>query len=83
MTKGLAAVIFPAVLCACSQQHKTVTVTFRYPSSGQVPDPQTDLEQSKKICESMGREFTLLEQPSHWRYSCEPHGVKPAVIKVK
>jgi hypothetical protein len=78
MTKGLAAVIFLAALCACSKQDKTVTMTFRYPP-GQIPDPRTDLERSKQICEAMGREFTVLEPPPHWRFSCEPHGVKPSI----
>ena len=27
--------------------------------------------------EAQGREFTLLEPPPHWRFSCEPHGAKP------
>lgn len=76
-TKGLAAVIFLAALCACSKQDKPITVTFRYPP-GQVPDPRADLERSKQICEAMGREFTVLEPPPHWHFSCEPHGVKPA-----
>lgn len=74
--KRLAAVVLMSALCACSKQHKTITVTFGYPP-GQAPNPQTELERSKRICEAMGREFTLLEPPPHWRFSCEPHGVKP------
>jgi hypothetical protein len=80
MTKGLAAVIFLAALCACSKQHEPLTV--RFDTQGQVPaDPQTELKRSRQICEAMGREFTLLAPPPHWRFSCEPHGVKPAASK--
>lgn len=58
------------------------TTTFRLPPD-QASDPQMVLEQAKQYCEGIGREFTLLERPPHWRFSCEPHAVKPAVSTVK
>jgi hypothetical protein len=81
MTKGLTAVIFLSALCACSNQDKPVTVKFRLPP--EQADPQKALERSKQTCEAMGREFTLLEPPPHWRFSCEPHGVTSTAVKVK
>ena len=77
MTRRLAPIILLAVLCACSKQHEPVTVVFAT-RPGQPIDPQKDLELSKRLCEAMGREFTLLEPPPHWRFSCEPHGANPA-----
>ena len=82
MIKCLAAIVFLTALGACSKQHEPVTVVFAT-RPGQPTDPQKDLEQSKRICEAMGREFTLLEPPPHWRFSCEPHGVNPAATAAK
>jgi hypothetical protein len=59
MTQRLAAIIFPTVLSACSKQREPVTVVFAS-RPGQPPDPQQVLEESKRTCEAMGREFTLL-----------------------
>lgn len=81
VTQGLATVIFLTALCACSKQHEPITVVFA--TRPGPPDPQKDLEESKRLCESMGREFTLLDPPPHWRFSCEPHGVKPAAGTAK
>ena len=82
ITMRLTAIIFLAVLYACSKQREPVTVVFAS-RPGPPPDPQKDLEESKRICEAMGREFTLLEPPPHWRFSCEPHGAKSAADTVK
>lgn len=82
MTRRLAPIIFLAVLCACSKQREPVTVVFAS-RPGPPPDPQKFLEESKRICEAVGREFTLLEPPPHWRFSCEPHGAKSAADTVK
>lgn len=82
MTKALAAVIFLTALCACSKQHEPITVVSAS-RPGPPPDPQKELEEFKRNCESMGREFTLLKPPPHWRFSCEPHGVKPPAGTVK
>ena len=77
MTKCLAVFLFLTALCACSQQDKPITVPFSGPArSG--PDPRTELERSKRICEAMGREFTLLDSPPNWRFSCESHGANSA-----
>jgi hypothetical protein len=97
MAKGLTVFILLTAVCACSQQHKPIprledvspsggaqrgTMKFRLPPD-QASDPQLVLEQAKQYCEGIGREFTLLEPPPHWRFSCEPRVVKPAVSTVK
>jgi len=81
MTKGFAAFIFLSALCACANSHKLVTVTMELPPE-LAADPQKALERARQTCEEIGSEFTLLEPPPHWRFSCERHGVNPAV-KVK
>jgi hypothetical protein len=75
MTKDLRQLFFSA-LCGWSNQHKPVSATFRLPPE-LTADPQQALERSKQTCEAMGRQFTLLEPPSHWCFSCDPYVVKP------
>jgi hypothetical protein len=77
MTKYLAVFLFLTALCACSQQDKPITAPFSGPArSG--PNPRTELERSKRICDAMGREFTLLDSPPNWRFTCESHGANSA-----
>lgn len=71
---------FSEILALAKTKKTAVRVGF---ITGQATDPQTDLDQSKRICEAQGREFTLLEPPPHWRFSCELPGVKPPAGTVK
>jgi hypothetical protein len=73
MTKGFAAFIFLSALCACSSQGRSRSITFQG-RPGQADDPRAFLDSSKQWCEAHGREFTLLEPPPHWRFSCELPG---------
>ncbi len=66
---------FSEILALARTRKATVRVGF---ITGHASDPAADLEESKRICEAQGREFTLLEPPPHWRFSCELPGDKPA-----
>lgn len=71
---------FSEILALAKTKKTTVTVGF---TTGHASDPATELQQSKRICEAQGREFTLLEPPPHWRFSCDLPGDKPAAGAVK
>ena len=53
-----------------SSQHMHGTITFRVPQD-RARNPQKEVEESKRICEAQGREFTLLKPPPDWSFSCE------------
>lgn len=60
-----------------SRQNIHGTIMFRV-APDQARDPQKEVEESKRICEAQGREFTLLNPPPHWSFSCEPRKRQPA-----